>query len=458
MGFRDFHNTKSGFCSPKDPTKFAIESHCIRRGKAVRFVKVDKKRLRGRCRNGGCDWVIHVSRMGHDSCWQIKTFKSEHNGCFWDVSNRTASSSWLGKTFVKKFKVNSKLGVIPFKDQVYSSLKLSISRKKAYLAKRKTLELVQGTIAQQFSKIRNYCLELKIVDPSATVILKLTQDDDGLRFQRLYIYFSACKEGFKKACRPLIGVDGCFLKTSYGGQLLTVVGLDPNNNIFPISYVMVERETKDTWMWFLQILDSDIGFGDGDGWTFMSDKQKGLIPIFESLFPYAENRFCVRHLHSNMKRDGFKGTSIKNALWIAAKATTIADFRQRMDEMKRMDEKAYDWLSKKLVEHWSKSHFTTTAKCDVLLNNMCECFNNLILDAREKPIIPLFENIRSLLMVRFQLNRDKAEKWDKDICPKIRNVLANIYKLILCTFRSTDHLVSTLSTSVQTLAAVENGT
>ncbi|XP_042396774.1 uncharacterized protein LOC121986915 [Zingiber officinale] len=112
---------------------------------------------------------------------------------------------------------------------------------------------------------------------------------------------------------------------------------------------------------------------------------------------------------------------------MAAKATTVADFRQRMDKMKRMDEKAYDWLSKKPVEHWSKSHFTIAAKCDVLLNNMCECFNSLILDAREKPIIPMFENIRSLLMVRFQLNRDKAEKWDKGICPKIINVLAKIY-------------------------------
>ncbi|XP_073119930.1 uncharacterized protein [Henckelia pumila] len=413
--------------SSRDEAKFAIESHCIRRGKSVKFIKVDKKRLRGKCRNKGCDWVIHVSPMGHDSCWQIKTFQPKHNSCFWDHSNRTASSSWLSKTFVKKFKSNMKLGTIEFKDEVNSTLKLIISRKRAYLAKRKALEMVQGTIQQQFCRIRNYCAELTRVDPSATVILKLTEDDDGPRFQRMYVCFSACKEGFKKACRPVIGVDGCFIKSKNGGQLLAAVGLDPNNNIFPICYAMVERETKDSWMWFLQLLATDIGIGDGYGWTFMSDKQKGLIPAFESLFPIAENRFCVRHLHTNMKRDGFRGLSIKNLLWAAAKATTIAEFRERMDDMKKIDEKAYEWLAKKPEEQWSKSHFNRTPKCDVLLNNMCECFNSLILDAREKPIIPMFETIRNLLMVRFQLNREKAKKWDNKICPNIKKVLANIY-------------------------------
>ncbi|KAI3447140.1 hypothetical protein Pfo_003805 [Paulownia fortunei] len=33
--------------------------------------------------------------------------------------------------------------------------------------------------------------------------------------------------------------------------LLTVVGVDPNNNIFLISYVIVCKECRDTWEWFL---------------------------------------------------------------------------------------------------------------------------------------------------------------------------------------------------------------
>nr|KYP41869.1 hypothetical protein KK1_036747 [Cajanus cajan] len=72
-----------------------------------------------------------------------------------------------------------------------------------------------------------------------------------------------CLEGykstFKKACRPLIGVDGCHLKTNYGGQLLIVIGRDPNDQYFPLAFVVVETETKDSWRWFLNLLLENIG-------------------------------------------------------------------------------------------------------------------------------------------------------------------------------------------------------
>ncbi|XP_075520701.1 uncharacterized protein LOC142553992 isoform X2 [Primulina tabacum] len=408
----------------KKEENFAIESHCIRRGMVVNFVKNDKSRLRGVCKNEGCEWVIHVSPVNKDSCWQIKTFKPEHKNCYWNVKNKNIKSSWLGETFVSKLKSNPKLGTREFREEVKSTLNVSLTYKQAYLGRKKALKLVDGSIAEQFSQIRNYYAELRRSDEGASVILKLTDGDDAPRFQRLYVCFSACKQSFKESCRPVVGVDGCFLKTNIGGQLLTAVGLDPNNNIFPIAYALVEGETKDSWMWFLQLLNNDIGFENEDGWTFMSDKQKGLIPAFENLFPNAENRFCVRHLYTNMKHDGFRGVGIKNALWAAARATRVEEFKRRMEDLKKINHDAYIWLSKKPEQHWSKAYFSTIPKCDILLNNMCECFNSMILDAREKPIISMFETLRNLLMVRFQTNREKAEKWDGVMCPKIKVVLA----------------------------------
>ncbi|XP_042472486.1 uncharacterized protein LOC122055169 [Zingiber officinale] len=98
-----------------------------------------------------------------------------------------------------------------------------ISRKVAYLAKRKTLSLVEGSVEEQFGKIRNYCAELKQTDRDSTIILKLTEDEVRPMFQRMYVYFSACKLGFQDTCRPVIGVDGCFLKSKTGGQLFLIL-------------------------------------------------------------------------------------------------------------------------------------------------------------------------------------------------------------------------------------------
>lgn len=73
----------------------------------------------------------------------------------------------------------------------------------------------------------------------------------------MYFCWEACKEGYK-FCRKLIGVDGCHLKNKYGGQLLTAVGIDGNDSIFPLAYAIVEGETKPSWTWFLQLLKKDL--------------------------------------------------------------------------------------------------------------------------------------------------------------------------------------------------------
>lgn len=77
-------------------------------------------------------------------------------------------------------------------------------------------------------------------------------------FQRLYMFLDACKRVFQ-VCIPIIGVDGCFLKGHYGGQILATIGGDPNDQMMPIALVMVELETKDSWTLFLDLLVQDLG-------------------------------------------------------------------------------------------------------------------------------------------------------------------------------------------------------
>ncbi|PNX78018.1 hypothetical protein L195_g033991, partial [Trifolium pratense] len=79
------------------------------------------------------------------------------------------------------------------------------------------------------------------------------------QFKRFYVCLDASKRGFKAGCRPFIGLDGCFLTGYYGGQLLTAVGTDANNQNFVIVYDIVDAENKDNWKWFLTLLHEDLG-------------------------------------------------------------------------------------------------------------------------------------------------------------------------------------------------------
>ena len=66
------------------------------------------------------------------------------------------------------------------------------------------------------------------------------------------------------------------------------VGKDGNNAIFPIAWATAEIENKDNWCWFLESLLKALAvFDQGEGLTFMSDRQKvSYLVFFLSQFAY----------------------------------------------------------------------------------------------------------------------------------------------------------------------------
>lgn len=239
-------------------------------------------------------------------------------------------------------------------------------------------------------------------------------------FERLYVCLQACKEGFKAGCRPVVGVDGCHLKGPHSGVLLAAIGIDANNCMFHVAYAVVEGETKKSWTWFFQSVQQDLGIYDQPMWTFISDKQKGLLPAFEDVFLNVHHRFYVIHLHSNFKFAGYKSKAHKDMLWKAAQACNVPHFEAAMLEMYEKDKKAYESFNDKPPVNWSKSNFLTLPKCDMLVNNICENFNKYILDPRTKPILGLLEGFRNYIMGRMQDYIEKMKKWNGIVCPKIQ--------------------------------------
>ncbi|KAL0301426.1 UNVERIFIED_CONTAM: hypothetical protein Sradi_6419400 [Sesamum radiatum] len=368
--------------SSKKEVRNAIHSHAVKTRRNIKITKNDKRRLYARCVEEGCDWKLHALVIGDKSTFQIRDYNDKHD---------------CGANY------------------------------HAYRAKWNALKKIEGLSMDQYGMLWDYVEELRRSNPGSTFILSRVASDGsgGSKFGKLYVCFEGLKMGFLAGCRKIIGVDGCHLKGPHGGVMLTAVGIDPNNDSFPIAYAVVGGETRETWEWFLTLLRNDLNIHRDSDCTFMSDKQKGLILAFETVFPTAENRFCVRHLHANMKRVGFKGLSYKKVLWKAARATTVTEFEARRKEICKLDIKMGEWLNDKPPHQWSKSHFSTLPRCDILLNNLCESFNSNILEAREKQIYTMLEMVREFLMVRLQTKRDRARRrWKGKVCPKIKKILA----------------------------------
>ncbi|XP_022858231.1 uncharacterized protein LOC111379130 [Olea europaea var. sylvestris] len=280
----------------------------------------------------------------------------------------------------------------------------------AYRSKEKALEKIRGSVVEHYKLLWDYCEELKRTNIGTTALVE------------------GQLENFDGCCRRVIGVDDCFLKTELGGQLLTAVGVDANNGMYPVAYAVVEVENGDNWKWFLELLKDDLHIHSSQHWIFISDKQKGLTNAIGTLFENSQHRTCVRHLYNNFSVC-HKGLALKNYLWDVARATTISQWRQHMQQMMDLDPAAYGWLEEKPASHWSKSHFREWNQCDMLLNNLCESFNRTIVAAREKPILTMVEDIRVYLMRRIVACRESCDRWTIAVRPRIQKILDKNGKL-----------------------------
>ncbi|KAL3846311.1 hypothetical protein ACJIZ3_003714 [Penstemon smallii] len=285
--------------STKKMFKDAVHSRAINTMRSLKIPTNDKKRIYPKCVAEGCEWHIHCTKIKDENTWIVNEYQPEHN-CGMDPHCKNLTSKWLSKRYEKTFRTDPTRGVKGFGLECIRELKVHISKTQAYRR--------------------------------STVILKQLEecDSNGKRkFDRLYVGFKALRDGFLAGCRPFIGIDGTHLKGPYDGILITAVSVDPNNCLYPIAYAVVWSETKSAWEWFLELLKEDLMIERDDCYTFMSDKQKGLIPAFGKVFPGSDNKFCVRHMIGNMKEAKFKGDEYENALWAVARATTMPDFQKK---------------------------------------------------------------------------------------------------------------------------------
>ncbi|KAK1415281.1 hypothetical protein QVD17_31059 [Tagetes erecta] len=283
-----------------------------------------------------------------------------------------------------------------------------------FRAKAMAIKKQQGDHASQYAMLRDYGEEILRSNPGSTVKIDVEREcnpaAETRQFKRIYICLGALKKGFKDCGRDLLGLDGCFLKGQFPGQILTAVGVDPNNGILPLAYAIVEAETLDSWKWFLSCLGDDLDLYSNSNFTFISDRQKGIIPALKDVFPSAEHRYCLRHIHENMK-PRWRGQMYKELLWSCASATTVQSFEKRMKHISTVDPALHDWLKEIPPKHWCRSHFSGRAKCDVLLNNLCEVFNKQLVGGRDKPVITCLEYIREYLMRRHVIVLNCIAKW-----------------------------------------------
>ena len=94
----------------------------------------------------------------------------------------------------------------------------------------------------------------------------------------------------------------------------------------------------------------------------------------------------------------YKGQTLKNMFWRAARSTYEAAYNSELDLMKMEDQAAHTNFLERDPTKFCKFYMSLLPKSDIIDNNVCETFNGYIVKARGRPIIDMLEDIRESLM------------------------------------------------------------
>lgn len=228
----------------------AIRQHSIVNGRDIRFSKNEKNKVQAVCKHKSCEWSVYGSQLRNEATFQIKTLNAIHQ-CNRKERVIAATSKWVADKYKDKILTDPKWPVESMMAIVQKECKLLFGKDQMYRAKQKAKELNTGSNQQQYGLLWRYAAEVVKTNPGTTIRIKTKPVGDDLKFKRVYMCWAALKQGFLSGCRPIIFLDGCHLKSAYGGILLCAVGIDGNNGMYPFAYAVVKKEKKDSWVWFI---------------------------------------------------------------------------------------------------------------------------------------------------------------------------------------------------------------
>jgi hypothetical protein len=149
-----------------------------------------------------------------------------------------------------------------------------------------------------FDNIYRFKVATKESCPGNLMVIDHHTIKDKIRFRRSFLALKPCIHGFLSGYRPYLAIDSTFLTGKFKDQLVVVV--DGHNWMYPIAFGVMDSETNENWIWFMQRLREAIG--SPIGLAICTDCGQVVMAGVKEAFPNVEHRECMFHLVQNFKK------------------------------------------------------------------------------------------------------------------------------------------------------------
>ena len=168
------------------------------------------------------------------------------------------------------------------------------------------------------------------------------------------------------------------------------MGCDGNNQLFSLTFSIIECENIDSWEWFSACIRNRVT--QRTGICVISDIHPGIMVAMNDSHlgwatPSAYHRICMRYLANNFMTR-FKDKLLKNLVCREALASTQRKFNKHLTTIERINSEAQQWLEAIPFQLWALS-YDGGRRYGIMTINMSKVFNSVLKGASNLPFTAL---------------------------------------------------------------------
>ena len=194
------------------------------------------------------------------------------------------------------------------------------------------------------------------------------------------------------------------------------------DEIYPVAFgITKDNENESGWTWFLQLLHEAIevlvmnhpnGYIRFKYFSFVSDRQKGLVEALGSVFPENHSVFCAIHIARNTEAKGGK----KVARYVYSLSKTFSNLASAalLEKIGKISIRARTYLEEIDACHWRGTAWMEDIglppRYGIVTSNMSEATNSMFEDARDGSWLHTVDSILSTIMERITTIRQQVKE------------------------------------------------
>jgi len=263
-------------------------------------------------------------------------------------------------------------------------------------------ETIYGMEKNNFSILCEYLAALCKENVGSSCLIK---KDESNRFYGCFLAPSASIHALKHV-RPVISLDASHLKNKWKGNLFFASAKDSEDHIVPLAFGLVaDTENKESWEIFLKFLKTS--FEINDNMMFISDKDKGILPAMNNIFPQNNHLSCTFHISQNVKgRFGKEVSKFVNSLSVCKSEMA---FLNEMEKLKSVNTDAFEYISSLDLKAFVDC-YVPDGRFDFYTSNISESLNGTLFSSRKESYLVLANHIVMKMSTWFAKRFQKSTK------------------------------------------------